>query len=338
VPTMPTQVAAWARRCAGRGGARRPSKRTESKGRGFQALLRRWQDEAKRTSRRRDSWARCTAVGGSFQFTVAATALVIGFACTCAGRCKVSDGGASRGSGVAPGACSGLPPEAYADAKARAQPSDARKIRRAQRAGYNRRAHADDLREATEKTKSSCRRSPTCGGVSGKGDVGNRAAGSRGTPPAQRATPRGSRRRRLVRPIQRDAGLSPAAARAGLVVRKTRPETRSCRRSVDAIRLLRSGWVAAVGGRRRDLAREATGVTETLTAGASPSPSVCWLIGPASRTAVDRRPFLAPHDGPGVGRFSCGDRPIHENATVTRPTADRLYHRWGPDLVAQPAV
>jgi photosystem II stability/assembly factor-like uncharacterized protein len=46
-------------------------------------------------------------------------------------------------------------------------------------------------------------------------------------------------------------------------------------------RLLRGGGVQRSADAGATWRTEVTGATDTLTAGASPSPSVCWLIGPS---------------------------------------------------------
>jgi hypothetical protein len=69
------------------------------------------------------------------------------------------------------------------------------------------------------------------------------------------------------------ARLSTFAAAPDVVIVSSNPATR--------FRLLRGGGVQRSDDGGATWRTESTGVTETLVAGSSPSPSVCWLIGPS---------------------------------------------------------
>jgi photosystem II stability/assembly factor-like uncharacterized protein len=83
-------------------------------------------------------------------------------------------------------------------------------------------------------------------------------------------------------------------------------------------RLLRGGAVQRSADAGATWRTEVTGATETLTAGSSPSPSVCWLIGPGGSVFLTtggglwrRLAFPEPVD---LHSISATDA---ENATVT---------------------
>jgi photosystem II stability/assembly factor-like uncharacterized protein len=95
-----------------------------------------------------------------------------------------------------------------------------------------------------------------------------------------------------------------------VIVVSTNPSTR--------FRLLRGGGVQRTADAGATWRTEATGATETLTAGASPSPSVCWLIGPSGMVLLStdgrswrRVPFPESVD---LRAVTATD---HETATVT---------------------
>jgi photosystem II stability/assembly factor-like uncharacterized protein len=86
-------------------------------------------------------------------------------------------------------------------------------------------------------------------------------------------------------------------------------------------RLLRGGGVQRSADAGATWQTEVTGATDTLTAGSSPSPSVCWLIGPSGMVLLStdgrswrRRPFPESVD---LRSIAASDS---DNATVT--TAD----------------
>ena len=127
-------------------------------------------------------------------------------------------------------------------------------------------------------------------------------------PTAPPAAPSANLRREVLSaPSVQSAFASPDA-----VIVSSNPATR--------FRLLTGGGVQRSADGGATWRMESTGVTETLIAGASPSPSVCWLIG---RSGI----VLLSTDGRTWRRVAspAGDlRAIaatdHENATVT--TAD----------------
>ena len=101
-------------------------------------------------------------------------------------------------------------------------------------------------------------------------------------------------------------------------------------------RLLPGGGVQRSADGGATWRTEVTGATETLTAGASPSPSVCWLVGPSGTVllSTDGRSWrrLA---FPETVDLRVGDRHRHENATVTTVDGRVVRHdRRRPDLVA----
>jgi photosystem II stability/assembly factor-like uncharacterized protein len=98
-----------------------------------------------------------------------------------------------------------------------------------------------------------------------------------------------------------------------IIVVSSNPSTR--------FRLLRGGGVQRSADAGATWQTEETGITETLTGGSSPSPSVCWLIGPSGTVVLStdgrswrRRPFPESVD---LRSISASDG---DHATVT--TAD----------------
>ena len=71
--------------------------------------------------------------------------------------------------------------------------------------------------------------------------------------------------------MQTRIGLAFASAPERIIV-SSNPSTR--------FRVLRGGGVQRSADAGATWRTEVTGTTETLTAGSSPSPSVCWLVGP----------------------------------------------------------
>jgi photosystem II stability/assembly factor-like uncharacterized protein len=97
------------------------------------------------------------------------------------------------------------------------------------------------------------------------------------------------------------------------IIASSNPSTR--------FRLLRGGGVQRSADGGATWQTEVTGATDTLTAGSSPSPSVCWLIGPSGTVLLStdgrswrRRPFPESVD---LRSVTASDS---DNATVT--TAD----------------
>jgi len=83
-------------------------------------------------------------------------------------------------------------------------------------------------------------------------------------------------------------------------------------------RLLPGGGVQRSADGGATWRTEVTGATDTLTAGASPSPSVCWLIGPSGAVflSTDGRSWrrLAFPEAEDLRTVTATD---NENATVT---------------------
>jgi len=94
---------------------------------------------------------------------------------------------------------------------------------------------------------------------------------SSAAPSAQSANEADATARRDAAPAP--ARLSTFAAAPDVVIVSSNPATR--------FRLLRGGGVQRSADGGATWRTESTGVTDTLVAGSSPSPSVCWLIGPS---------------------------------------------------------
>ncbi len=99
-----------------------------------------------------------------------------------------------------------------------------------------------------------------------------------GPTPASSAAPSALSAKEADAPARRDAASAPArlSAFAGAperVVVSSNPATR--------FRLLRGGGVQRSADGGATWRTEFTGATDTLVAGSSPSPSVCWLVGPS---------------------------------------------------------
>ena len=114
-------------------------------------------------------------------------------------------------------------------------------------------------------------------------------------------------------PAQLSARTAAFANVPEVVVVSSNPSTR--------FRLLRGGGVQRSADAGATWRTEATGATDTLTAGSSPSPSVCWLVGPPGTVllSTDGRSWrrLAFPEAVPLRSVSATDS---ENATVT--TAD----------------
>ena len=96
--------------------------------------------------------------------------------------------------------------------------------------------------------------------------------------PASGAAPSAQSAKEADASARRDAAPAPArlstfAATPDVVIVSSNPATR--------FRLLRGGGVQRSADGGATWRTESTGATDTLVAGSSPSPSVCWLIGPS---------------------------------------------------------
>jgi hypothetical protein len=134
------------------------------------------------------------------------------------------------------------------------------------------------------------------------------AAGAPASSPAAAAEP-GARREAFAAASR----LSTFANAPEIIIVSSNPSTR--------FRLLRGGGVQRSADAGATWQTEVTGITDTLTAGSSPSPSVCWLIGPSGTVLLStdgrswrRRPFPESVD---LRSITTSDS---DNATVT--TAD----------------
>jgi hypothetical protein len=133
-------------------------------------------------------------------------------------------------------------------------------------------------------------------------------------PPAAEPSPSADSSANLRRRVPlTSAQVSTFASVPETIVVSSNPSTR--------FRLLRGGGVQRSADAGATWRTEATGATETLTAGASPSPSVCWLVGPSGTVllSTDGRSWrrVAFPETVDLRSVTATD---HESATVT--TAD----------------
>ena len=264
------------------------------------------------------SWWRLPALGWLVPLTVAATALVIWVAVPNRVPVQVSDGGAQvvdqmtparapetaapRADAEAPGPPAVQPQTQAArerDSAAFAPPVDRREQRKTEALEKDSppaEAKANALSEAVTLVPAA----PLAGAAPAP-------AFAPGAPPQsadsnlQRAAPAASAR------------VSSFANAAETLVVSSNPATR--------FRLLRGGGVQRSADAGATWRIEVTGATETLTAGASPSPSVCWLVGPSGTVVLstDGRSWRRVRF-PETVDLHAVTATDHENATVT--TAD----------------
>ena len=152
------------------------------------------------------------------------------------------------------------------------------------------------------------------------GSVTASAAAAPAAPPAQ-----------LQESVRLDAFAARSRALAAIpevIVVSSNPSTR--------FRLLPGGAVQRSADAGSTWRTEPTGATERLTAGASPSPSVCWLVGGAGTVllSTDGRSWrrVAFPEAVDLRSVTATDQ---ETATVTTADGRVFRHdRWRPDLVA----
>ncbi len=205
---------------------------------------------------------RLPALGWLVPFTVAATALVIWVAVPSREPAKISDGGAEAVDQSAPARVPAPVAAPLADARTKASSA----VERPREVAGQQNVAApvaipppvpavasafDDLRERREVASLEKQAPPA--EAAGASAVGGAAGGIVGSPGPARA-------------------LAFASAPERIIV-SSNPSTR--------FRVLRGGGVQRSADAGATWRTEVTGTTETLTAGSSPSPSVCWLVGPA---------------------------------------------------------
>ncbi len=205
---------------------------------------------------------RLPALGWLVPFTVAATALVIWVAVPSREPAKISDGGAEAVDQSAPAR---VPPSVaapLADAKAKASSAVEPPREVAGRQDIAAPASAsDDLRERREIV-------PLDKAASSAPAIANALSEA----VTAGAVPAGGAAGGLLAPPAAARALAFASAPERIIV-SSNPSTR--------FRVLRGGGVQRSADAGATWRTEVTGTTETLTAGSSPSPSVCWLVGPA---------------------------------------------------------
>ena len=201
------------------------------------------------------AWWRMPALGWLVPLTVAVTAMVIWIAVPTRDPMLVSDHGAApadqsapvpaRTSAPTPAAASATAP--LADAKASAAPEAQPESRVASsRDAVSSPPAFEDARERRDVALEKQALSAASGAVP--------AAAAPAAPP----------------PVQAARALTFANAVETVIV-SSNPSTR--------FRLLRGGTVQRTSDGGATWRTESTGATDTLTAGSSPSPSVCWLVG-----------------------------------------------------------
>ena len=173
-----------------------------------------------------------------------------------------------------------------------------------------------DLRARNEEAPLEKRAAPAAANT-----VADAAAGAPASPPPPPLAPATARApaRALAEPGPRreafaaSSRLSTFANAPETIIVSSNPSTR--------FRLLRGGGVQRSADAGATWQTEVTGATDTLTAGSSPSPSVCWLIGPSGTVLLStdgrswrRLPFPESVD---LRSIAASDS---DNATVT--TAD----------------
>jgi hypothetical protein len=261
---------------------------------------------------------RIPALGWLIPVTVAATALVIWIAVPNRAPVQISDGGAEAVDRVAPARAPApaTAAEPLADAKAPARPAvqpqsqvanerdspafapsvdrlERRKTEPLEKDAAPAEAKANALSE-TVTTAPAASAAGAAPSPASEAAAASQLADSN----ARQASPRASARASTF-----------ANALETLVV-SSNPATR--------FRLLRGGGVQRSADAGATWRTEVTGATETLTAGASPSPSVCWLVGPSGLVllSTDGRSWRRVPFPEGVDLHAV-TATNHESATVT---------------------
>jgi len=267
------------------------------------------------------SWWRVPAFGWLIPVTVAATALVIWIAVPNRVPVQISDGGAQAVDQVtapqAPAPRSApLESAPLEDAKAQTPPGGSPQSQVAKELGRSVAPPSVDLRERRKEEaleKDAFRTEGAAAKALSEAVSVAPAAPSAGAAPAPAREPAPSQSAdantmRAAAPAS--ARVSAFANAPEALVVSSNPSTR--------FRLLRGGNVQRSADAGATWRTETTGATETLTAGASPSPSVCWLIGPSGTVllSTDGRSWrrVAFPETVDLRSVAATD---HENATVT---------------------
>jgi hypothetical protein len=262
------------------------------------------------------SWWRIPALGWLVPLTVAATALVIWVAVPNRAPVQVSDGGAEVVDQLTPARAPATATTPLADAQPPGQPVVQPQTQAARERDSAAFAPPVDRREQ-RKTEALEKDSPP---AEAKANALSEAvtpvpavplAGAAAAPAFAPAAPPQSADSNLQRAAPAaSARVSTFANAPETLVVSSNPATR--------FRLLRGGGVQRSADAGATWRTEATGATETLTAGASPSPSVCWLVGPSGTVllSTDGRSWrrLRFPETVDLHAVTATD---HENATVT---------------------
>lgn len=265
------------------------------------------------------SWWRIPALGWLVPLTVAATALVIWVAVPNRVPVQVSDGGAEVVDQVTPARApatatapladtqppgqAGVQPQSQAarerDSAAFAPPVDRRGQRKTEALEKDS-PPAEAKANALAETATPMPAAPPAGA----------AAAPPFAPPALPQSADSNLRRAAP---AASARVSTFANAPETIIVSSNPATR--------FRLLRGGGVQRSADAGATWRTEVTGATETLAAGASPSPSVCWVVGPSGTVllSTDGRSWrrIRFPEAVDLQAVTASD---HENATVT--TAD----------------
>jgi hypothetical protein len=262
------------------------------------------------------SWWRLPALGWLVPLTVAATALVIWVAVPNRVPVQVSDGGAEVVDQLTPARAPATATAPLADAQPPGQPGVQPQTQAARERDSAAFAPPVDRREQ-RKTEALEKDSPH---AEAKANALSEAvtlvpaapvAGAAAAPAFAPAAPPQSADSNLQRAAPAaSARVSTFANAPETLVVSSNPATR--------FRLLRGGGVQRSADAGATWRIEVTGATETLTAGASPSPSVCWLVGPSGTVllSTDGRSWRRVRFPETVDLHSV-TATDHENATVT---------------------
>jgi hypothetical protein len=261
---------------------------------------------------------RIPAFGWLIPVTVAATALVIWIAVPKRSPVQISDGGAEAVDKVAPARAPApaTTAEPLADAKAPARPAvqpQSQVANERDSAAFAPSLDRLERRKTEPLQKEVARAEVKANALSETVTIAPAAppAGAAPAPASEAAAasqPADSNARQAS-PLA-SARVSTFANAVETIVVSSNPATR--------FRLLRGGGVQRSADAGATWRTEITGATETLTAGASPSPSVCWLVGPSGLVllSTDGRSWRRVRFPEGVDLHSV-TAADHESATVT---------------------
>jgi hypothetical protein len=262
------------------------------------------------------SWWRMPALGWLVPLTVAATALVIWVAVPNRVPVQVSDGGAEVVDQLTPALAPATAAAPRADAQAPGQPGVQPQTQAARERDSAAFAPPVDRREQRKTEALEKDSAPAETKAKALSEVVTPVpaaplAGAAPTPAFAPAAPPPSADSNLQRAAPAaSARVATFANPLETIVVSSNPATR--------FRLLRGGGVQRSADAGATWRTEVTGATETLTAGASPSPSVCWLVGPSGTVllSTDGRSWRRVRFPETVDLHSviASD---HENATVT---------------------